>query len=119
MVYHDYFCIHYDIFDIIQSTLQDNNIMLNFISNEPNENEYQCEVIAICDENIKKKKRNISKKSTKHTIQRKRHHSSVGHRNKSFDDFRIIIVDPTQELDSEESDVISSSFGVSVRKSIK
>ena len=41
LLYHEYFCIHDDIFDIIQSTLQDNNIMLKFISNEPNEKGYQ------------------------------------------------------------------------------
>ena len=32
----EYFCIHYDLFDRIQSNHRDNNIMLKFISNEPN-----------------------------------------------------------------------------------
>ena len=36
--YYYYFCIHDDIFDRIQSTRQDRNIMRKFISNEPNEN---------------------------------------------------------------------------------
>ena len=44
---HKYFCIHDDLFDIIQSTHQDNNIMLKFISNEQSENEPQCEVTEI------------------------------------------------------------------------
>ena len=35
---HEYFCIHYDIFDMIQSTHKDRNIMWKFLSNEPNEN---------------------------------------------------------------------------------
>ena len=35
---HEYFFTHDDIFDRIQSTHQDKNIMLKFISNEPNEN---------------------------------------------------------------------------------
>ena len=35
---HEYFCIHDDIFDRIQSTNKDRNIMCKFISNEPNEN---------------------------------------------------------------------------------
>ena len=35
---HEYFCIHDDLFDRIQSTHQDRNIMWNFISNEQNEN---------------------------------------------------------------------------------
>ena len=34
---HEYFCIHDDIFDRIQSTRQDRNILWRFISNEPNE----------------------------------------------------------------------------------
>ena len=33
LVDHEYFCIHYDLFDRIQSTHQNNNIMLKFISN--------------------------------------------------------------------------------------
>ena len=38
---HDYFCIHDYIFEIIQSTHQDRNIMWKFLSNEPNEDKYQ------------------------------------------------------------------------------
>ena len=33
---HDYFCIHDDIFDTIQSTHQDRYILWRFISNKPN-----------------------------------------------------------------------------------
>ena len=40
---HDYFCIHDDLFDRIQSPHQDRNILRKFISNEPNENESQSE----------------------------------------------------------------------------
>ena len=36
--HYEYFCIHDDIFDIIQSTRQHRNILWKFISNEPNEN---------------------------------------------------------------------------------
>ena len=35
--YHDYFCIHDDLFDRIQSTYKDRTILWKFISNEPNE----------------------------------------------------------------------------------
>ena len=49
---YEYVCIHDDIFDIIQSTNQDRNIMWNFISNELNENEYQSEATEIHDEKI-------------------------------------------------------------------
>ena len=38
---------------------------------------------------------------------------------KSFDEFRIIIVDPNPELDSEESNTYSSYFGISSENSIK
>ena len=69
---HEYFCIHDNLFDRIKSTHQDKNIMLKFISNEPNENESQYKVTDICDEKIQKKNRTINKKSTNHTIQRKR-----------------------------------------------
>ena len=69
--------------------------MLKFISNEPNENEYQFELIEICDDKIQKKNRTINNKSTKHTLQRKNQKISVDYRNKQFDDFRVIIVDPT------------------------
>ena len=71
MVDHEYFCIHGDLFDIIKSTHQDNNIILKFISNESNENESQCGTTKICDDNIQNKKITINKKSTKHTLQRK------------------------------------------------
>ena len=46
--------------------------MWRFISNEPNENESQSEAIEINDDKIQIKKRSITKKSTKHTLQRKR-----------------------------------------------
>ena len=36
------FCIHDNLFDRIQSTNQDKNIVLKFISNEPNKNDSQC-----------------------------------------------------------------------------
>ena len=63
----EYFCIHDYIFDRIQSTHQDRNIMWRFISNKPNENESQIEATEIHDDMIKNNKRSIAKKSTKHT----------------------------------------------------
>ena len=68
---HEYFCIHDDIFDRIQSTHQKINIMWRFISNEQNENEFQGESSEINYEKIQNKKRSITKKTTKHTLQRK------------------------------------------------
>ena len=46
--------------------------MWEFISNGPNENESQSESTDIHDDKIQNKKRNITKKPTKHTLQRKR-----------------------------------------------
>ena len=96
-----YFCIHDDIFDRIQSTRQDRNIMWGFISNEPNESESHSEATEIHDYNIQNKNRSIARKSTKHTPQRKRQ-KTVDCRDKSFDDSRLRIVDPTPKLESEE-----------------
>ena len=94
---HDYFCIHDYIFEIIQSTHQDRNILWRFISNEPNEDESQSEVTEIYNDKIQNKNRTANKYSTKHTIQRKRK-KPVDYRNNSFDDFRLIIVDPFPKL---------------------
>ena len=68
---HEYFCIHDDLFDRIQSTHQDRNILWRFILNEPNEDEYNSEATEIHDDRIQNNKRSNTKKSTKHTIQRK------------------------------------------------
>ena len=68
---HGYFCIHDDLFDIIQSPDQNRNIMWGFISNEPNKNESQSETTEIHDDKIQNKKSSTTKKSTKHNIKRK------------------------------------------------
>ena len=44
---HEYFSIHDDLFDIIQSTHQYNNISLSIILNENNENDSQYDEIEI------------------------------------------------------------------------
>ena len=75
--------------------------MLKYLSNEPNENESQCEVTQICDDKIQNKKRTINNKSTKNTLQIKRQKFSVDNGKKSFHDFNIMIVVPTPELDSD------------------
>ena len=67
---HEYFFIHDDLFDRIQSTRQDRNIIWKFISNEPNENESHSESTEIHDDKIRNKKRSTTKYSTKHIIQR-------------------------------------------------
>ena len=69
---YDYFGIHGDLFNIIQSTHQDRNIMWNFIPKEPNENDYQSEATEIHDDKIQHKKMSTTKKLTKHKLQRNR-----------------------------------------------
>ena len=78
----EYFCIHDDIFDRIQSTYQNKNIMWKLISNEPNENEYPSEATEINDDKIQNKKRSITKESTKNNLQRKRQKVTVDYRGK-------------------------------------
>ena len=99
---HETFCIHDDIFDMIKPTCKDKNIMLKFIPNEPNGNEFLSVATYMCCDKSQKKKRTISKKSTKHNIHRRRHKMSVGYRNKLFDDFILMIVDPSLKLDGKE-----------------
>ena len=112
-LYHEYFCIHDDLFYRIKSNRQDKNIMMKFIPNELNKNESQCEATDICDDNIQNMNSTINKKSTKHTLHIKRQKISADYKNKSSDEFRSMIVDPTPELDSEESNIISFSFSIS------
>ena len=69
---YEYFFIHDYIFDIIQSTHQDRNILWKFISNDPNEDESQSEATEIHNDKIPNKKRNATKYSAKYTLQRKR-----------------------------------------------
>ena len=38
--------------------------------------------------------------------------------NKSFDEIRLMIVDPTPKIDSEESTILSSSFGISIENQL-
>ena len=93
----EYFCIHDVIFDRIQSTRQDRNILWRFISNEPNEYESHSEATEIHNERIQNKKRTANKYSTKHTLHRNRQ-KIVEYRNNSIDDFRLIIVDPLPNI---------------------
>ena len=68
----EYFFIHDDLFDLIQLTRPDINILWRFISNEPNKGESQSEATEIHNENIQNKKRTANKYSNKHTYQSKR-----------------------------------------------
>ena len=58
---HETFCIHDDIFDIIKPTCKDKNIMLKFIPNEPNGNEFLSVATYMCCDKSQKNKRTISK----------------------------------------------------------
>ena len=69
--------------------------MRKFGSNEPNENESQSEATDIHNNKIQNKKRSNTKTPTKHTLQRKKQ-KTVDFMEKSFDDFRLMIVDRIQ-----------------------
>ena len=56
--------------------------MLRFISNEPNENESQCDATEICDDKIQNKKSTIIKKSPNNNLGGKRQKISVDYRKK-------------------------------------
>ena len=106
----EYFCINDDIFYRIQSTHQDRIVLWNFSYNEQNEDESQSEATDTHNDKIQNKKRTANIYSTKHTLQRKSQ-KPVEYRNNSFDDFRLMIVDPHPKLDSDESEVFSNCYG--------
>ena len=54
----------------------------------------------------------ITKKSTKHTLQRKRQ-KQLNKGGNNLNEFRLMIVDPPPKLEIEESTILSSSFGIS------
>ena len=56
----------------------------------------------IHDGNIKNRKRSTTKKSASNTIQRNIK-EKFDYRDKPFDDFRLMIVEPPQKLNIEES----------------
>ena len=70
---HEYFCIHKDLFYIIQSTHQEDNMSFKMIQNEPNENNSQCYATDICDKKIFKTKSNSVNNTPRNTIQRMQH----------------------------------------------
>ena len=67
--------------------------MWKLISNKPNEKKSQFKATEIRDDKIRNKKRSITKKSTNHILQRKGQ-KKVDYRHKTFDGFRLMIVEP-------------------------
>ena len=88
--------------------------MWKFLFNEPNEDESQSEATETNNDKIQNKKKTANKYSTKHTLQRKRQ-NSVDYSNNSFDDFRLMIVDPHPKLDSDESYFLSNCYSQSMK----
>ena len=111
MADHEYFSITKDLFDRIQSTLQENNISLNIISNKPIGKDSQFEATYIYFGGICKKKRNFVNNSLFHTLQRKRHKYSVDYTKKSVDDFKLVIFDAPHNLSNKELKIITAYFG--------
>ena len=88
--------------------------MWKFSFNERNEDESQSESTETQNDKIQNKKRTATKYSTKHTLQRKRQ-KPVDYRKNSFDDFRLIIVDPHTKLDSDQLGLLSNCYGQSIK----
>ena len=109
MSFHEYLCIHDNIFDRIQSTYQDRNILWGFISNEPNLIVKQ-QIYTIT---IYKVRRGVIPNIQPSILFRERGKTN-DYRNKTFDEFRLMILDPTPKMNSEESDIISICFGTSI-----
>ena len=114
MSYHEYFCIHDDLFDRIKATHQDQLFLWKFSFNELNEDESQSEATETHNDRIQNKKRTATKYSTKHNLQRKRQ-KPVEYRKNSFDDFRLMIVDPHPKLDSDELELLPNCYGQSMK----
>ena len=77
----EYFCIHDDIFDIIQSNHQNQIFLWKFSFNEINEDESKSEETETHNHNTQNRNRTAKKYSTKHILQRKRQ-KSVDYKNK-------------------------------------
>ena len=97
----EYLCIHDDLFDRIKSTHQDQIFLWKLSFNELNEYESQSEATETHNDKIKNKKRTANNFSNKHTIKIKRQ-KPVDYKKNSFDDFRLMILDPHPKLESDE-----------------
>ena len=89
-------------------------MLWKFSFNELTEDESQSEATETHNNRIQNKKRTANKYSIKHTIQRKRQ-KPVDYRNNSFDDFRLMILDPHPKLDSDELELLSNCYGQSMK----
>ena len=81
---------------------------------ELNKDESKSEATEKKNYEIQNKKRTANKYSTKHTIQKKRQ-NPVDYRNNSFDDSRLMIVEPHPKLDSDKLELLSNCYGQSMK----
>ena len=95
-----------DLFDRIKSTHQDQSFLWKFSYNERTKDEYHSEAIETHNDKIQNKKRRATKYSTKHTLQRKGQ-KPVDYRENSFDDFRLMILDPHPKLHIDDLVILS------------
>ena len=84
--------------------------MWRFSFNELNEDESQSETTKTHNDKTQNKNRTANKSSTNHTIQIKIQ-KPVDYRNNSFDDFRLVIVDPHPKLDSDGLELLYNCYG--------
>ena len=72
--------------------------MWKFISNKPNENEYHSETTEKHDENIQKSEEGYFQKINQ-AYSSEKETKKVDYREKSFEDSRLMVLDPTPKLD--------------------
>ena len=84
--------------------------MWKFSFNELNEDKSHSEATETHNGKIQNKKSTATKSSTKHYIQRNIK-KPVDYRNISFDDFRLVIVDPHPKLDSDGLELLYNWYG--------
>ena len=89
--YHEYFCIHDDLFDRILETDQNYDIALKVIYKEPSFSSINIKI-----SNSISNKNSMSEMVTpRHHLQRKRQKKMDDYSHKSIDDFKLIIVNPS------------------------
>ena len=91
--------------------------MWKFSYNEITEDESQSEAIETQNDRIQNKKRRATKYSTKNTLQRQRQ-KPVDYMENSFDDFRLMILDPHPKLHIDDLVILYKCNVPGIKKGI-
>ena len=92
--YHEYFCMHDDLFDRILETDQNYDIILKVIHKEPTFSSINVKI-----SNSRSEKNSMSEMVTpRHRLQRKRQKKVHDYSQKSINDFNLVILNPSPNL---------------------